>query len=338
MPKKITTLEEYYASFERSKPKRNIIPDVDLVDYRDDIMSVMKILLDNNKRPQNGWYKRIANFILYDVPLDTWCERVNAIIETSKAFPQGGMPMTLESQKLLYGDNEGQKRWEKYRSKQSETNTFKYKKEQYGWTQEEFATYNKSRAVTVALMVERYGEDEGMRKWFDYCERQAYTNSLEYYIENYGADGESKWLELNKQKAGSQPTQSPVSNLEQEFVLQLTEYIGKPLDYSCQTKQYCVYTDDRAYFYDIVHNQRAIEFNGDYWHCNPKLYEANYYHRVMDLLAEDVWKRDKYKAEVLDKERNVKTMTIWEHDYRLNPDQQIKKAAEWIREEQVSNE
>lgn len=338
MPKKITTPEEYYTSFAKSKPKRNALGDIDISGYRTDIVSVMKILMTNGKNPANGWYKRISNFILYNVPSHTWCNRVVAIIDTARAFPQGGMPMTLKSQQLLYGDIEGQKRWEKYRNRQAETNTYKYKKEHHGWSEQEFDAYNKSRAVTIELMVERYGEEIGTQKWIDYCERQAYTNTLIYYTKKYGVDGEQKWLELNRQKAAGRPSQSPVSNLEKEFVKRLSEYINKQLDYSYQTKQYCVYTNNRAYFYDIVHNQRAIEFNGDYWHCNPSLYEANYYHQIMDLLAEDIWKRDKDKVEVLLKERDIKTLTVWERNYRLDPEQEIKKAAKWIQEEQASNE
>ena len=66
----------------------------------------------------------------------------------------------------------------------------------------------------------------------------------------------------------------------------------------------------------------AIEFNGDYWHANPKIYKEN------DLLkrpggklikAKQIWDWDKFRKEFLEF-NGYKLITIWEADYRNNPD------------------
>lgn len=66
----------------------------------------------------------------------------------------------------------------------------------------------------------------------------------------------------------------------------------------------------------------AIEFNGDYWHANPKIYKEN------DLLkrpggklikARQIWDWDKFRKEFLEF-NGYKLITIWEADYRNNPD------------------
>ena len=91
-----------------------------------------------------------------------------------------------------WGEKEGKKRWKSYCDKQAETNTFEYKQEKYGWSKEQFEEFNKSRAVTLELCIERHGEEAGRKMWDEYCERQRYTTSLEYMIEEYGEEEGTK--------------------------------------------------------------------------------------------------------------------------------------------------
>jgi len=47
-----------------------------------------------------------------------------------------------------HGPEEGKRRYEEYKNFLAEKNTFEYKKEKYGWTEEKFKQFNNSRAVT----------------------------------------------------------------------------------------------------------------------------------------------------------------------------------------------
>jgi G:T-mismatch repair DNA endonuclease (very short patch repair protein) len=49
---------------------------------------------------------------------------------------------------------------------------------------------SKSRAVTEKNMIAKYGQEEGMRRWNSYCQRQALTNTFEYKKEKYGMSKE----------------------------------------------------------------------------------------------------------------------------------------------------
>lgn len=60
-------------------------------------------------------------------------------------------------------------------------------------TREEYEAYNKSRACTKENFLRRHGEVEGIKRWHDYCYREFYTNSLNYYMQKYGEDGKTKW-------------------------------------------------------------------------------------------------------------------------------------------------
>jgi hypothetical protein len=62
---------------------------------------------------------------------------------------------------------------------------------------------------------------------------------------------------------------------------------------------------------------KAIEFNGDYWHCNPNKYDANYYHKQMGLYAHEIWQRDEQKK-FLCMSNNIDLMTIWEDEWKYN--------------------
>lgn len=130
--------------------------------------------------------------------------------------------ITLENLISKYGEVEGNKRWKSYCDKQAETNTFDYKLNKYGITEEEFNAFNKSRAVTLKNLIKKYGEDEGIKRWEAYCERQKYTNSYEYFIEQYGEDeGNRKWQNFNKGRS----CQTFKNTLEKRVYEELTTYI-----------------------------------------------------------------------------------------------------------------
>ena len=58
-----------------------------------------------------------------------------------------------------------------------------------------------------------------------------------------------------------------------------------------------------------------IEYNGDYWHCNPTKYEANYFHHKKNKTAKEIWDYDKNKLDLALK-YNYNSEVIWESDYK----------------------
>lgn len=70
---------------------------------------------------------------------------------------------------------------------------------------------------------------------------------------------------------------------------------------------------DTNFFVDLynVKTRQIIECFGDYWHCNPKKYNKNYYHNRIHKTAKEIWKHDKDRIKTLTKLGfNVKI--IWE--------------------------
>lgn len=68
---------------------------------------------------------------------------------------------------------------------------------------------------------------------------------------------------------------------------------------------------------DIVNceTKRAIEFNGDYWHCNPETYKCEYMHPVFKRTAEWIWEKDKNKIEKA-KALGYDILVVWESEWK----------------------
>lgn len=95
---------------------------------------------------------------------------------------------TLENMISRYGIDEGTKKWNDYRSKQAETNSYEYKKQKYGWTREQFNAYNKSRASTgktngnygkgfYKVWIDKFGLEEANQRLDQFKQKQSENNT-----------------------------------------------------------------------------------------------------------------------------------------------------------------
>lgn len=82
-------------------------------------------------------------------------------------------------------------------------------------------------------------------------------------------------------------------------------------------------------FYDLIKN-KGIEFYGDYWHCNPKFYTEKFIHPHLKIQAKEIWTRDRLRNTALKIEFGINILVIWEHDYKENPTETIKKCKEFM--------
>ena len=257
--------------------------------------------------------------------------------------------VTEKSMIRKWGEVEGKKRWEEYCKKQSETNTFEYKQEKYGWTKEQFDEFNKSRAVTLELCIERHGEKEGKKIWDEYCERQRYTNSLEYMIEEYGEEeGTIKYtnfatirsqtgiMALNAGLGFSKISQIMFNTL----IEKLNELnINSDIYYETLNYEYRVQYSKpikcfKLDFYDKTKNL-VIEFLGDYWHANPNKYKSD------DIInrhgtyvnVNSIWEADESRKNIIKEALNNPIyIEIWESDWNENPDKIIEEILKYYNE------
>jgi G:T-mismatch repair DNA endonuclease (very short patch repair protein) len=124
------------------------------------------------------------------------------------------------------------------------------------------------------------------------------------------------------------------SNSELKFVNDLLSH------YKPSTTFYCALPDNKQFFrhfkdegitlaYDFVCEKKIIEFNGDYWHCNPFIYEPTYFHKFMKCTAQEKWDIDKKKIELI-KKAGYEVLVIWESEYQENKELTINKCIEYL--------
>ena len=161
--------------------------------------------------------------------------------------------------------------------------------------------------------IEKYGEEKGQEKYNKLHKQLRNNFNKQYYIEKYG---EEKGIEMWSKKYQYSQGSSKISNkLFKEIVNKLN--INIPI--YCRNiskKEYGKYLKNGVYvFYDFVIPELkiCIEYNGDYWHCNPNKYDASYYHKQRKMLAKDIWEYDKVKKDVMLKE-GYDYYIIWDTD------------------------
>jgi len=73
----------------------------------------------------------------------------------------------------------------------------------------------------------------------------------------------------------------------------------------------------------------VVEFNGTYWHCDPRFYEKNYFNQKKKLNAEQIWCYDNDRKTFLEG-LGYKVIVVWEHDYKTNSEQTLNILSEFI--------
>lgn len=226
--------------------------------------------------------------------------------------------VTRENLSELYGDI-GLDKFDSYRQKQADTNSFEYKAKKYGMTEEEFDAYNSSRACTRINLIARHGEEKGTTMWEQYVERQRYTTTLEYFVEEYGkVDGNEKYTDFCK---GRLSFFGGKSIIEEEVYQELKSKHH-------MLSQHPLFSfSGGAYDMGCLPSKKLIEFYGDYWHTNPEIYDETFL--IHGKEARDIWKKDEIKVKMAEN-NGYQVLIIWEKDWRMDKEAQISRALHFL--------
>jgi very-short-patch-repair endonuclease len=270
---------------------------------------------------------------------------------------------TVSEEKLLfvYGDLIGSEKWKSYKDKQAITNSFEYKNSKFGMSLDEYKEYNKFRAVTEYNCILKHGVDKGLDIWNNYKQRQSYTNSKEYFLNECGKS-EEEYLEINKKKGHNLDSYLLKYESEELALSKLCEYFSKQtLSYSKQSQklfndlvkesiffnkkyyyaehnnEYGLYDIEcrKYYKYDFVcpDLKLVIEYHGDHYHGNPDIYNPSDYLKGRGcghLRALDKWKSDDIKNNRIKIDRGFDVLIIWESDYLKNPPLVIERVLNYV--------
>jgi len=258
-----------------------------------------------------------------------------------------------------HGEEVGLRKYEEYRKRQAYTCSKEYMMSEKNMSESDWEKYNASRASTKENFIKRYGEVLGETKWKQYCEHESYAGcTLEYFIDMYGENtGRAKYLELCARKAltlqnfiskyGLDEGKSrfeklqnkSYSDVSQSMFLKIDEILGNfATDSKYATKNaeevINLFFDNgtcRTCRPDYKLNTKIIEFNGDFWHANPKYYAANeFIYTNGKHLVKDIWEADAIRKHALE-QLGYKVKVVWERDYYDNPDKVIAECVDFLK-------
>jgi hypothetical protein len=172
---------------------------------------------------------------------------------------------------------------------------------------------NKQSTFTLAKCIKKHGEKQGLEVWTD---RQKRWKNKVFNDKTYIGRGFSK-----------------VSDAFINTVIDKLKILNPDILLQHGSNEKFI-TDpelNRVYKYDLTTNDRKIiEFNGDYWHCNPIKYESDYYHKVKKKTAAEIWEYDCRKIEIASK-YNYSVKVIWEADYNKDPEKTVEECLKFLK-------
>lgn len=174
----------------------------------------------------------------------------------------------------------------------------------------------------------RYGDDLGRKKYAEYIKRNKFK-VLKSFRQKYGKDGDLKYQEYREsiriKKGYSVVSQELFDALQHRFP-KLVMFYGEN-EFTIARQNRVVYPDCFIPTLNIV-----IEFYGDKYHANPKLFKSNdkphpFNHKIT---AKEIWKYDLERQQIIETEQTC--LIVWEYDYRNDKDLVLSKLEEFIND------
>lgn len=154
---------------------------------------------------------------------------------------------------------------------------------------------------------------------------------IEYWIKKGYSENEAKEKIIETQKQNGQHLKNKLKN-DKRFLKQFKEN-NNIVFQELSNKEVIMYNENikNIYMYDYVDftNKKVIEFNGDYWHCNPHKYNESYNHPLIKKTAKEIWEYDKEKIDFV-KNKGYDILVIWENEFKQNRNKVVKKCIDFI--------
>jgi hypothetical protein len=177
-------------------------------------------------------------------------------------------------------------------------------------------------SATLQGHIDRYGVELGTQKYNETCQRKGYANTLDYYLEKYGDEGKKLFQDRYDKAMSALISSKRVSKWALGICNELAQsindlyYFGdNEIRISCrEVEGLNIYVKP-----DVFYKGKIIEFNGDSWHANPNIYQADDRPNPLnqELTAAEIWQRDAAKLNLY-QSRGYNTLIVWQSDYKRN--------------------
>lgn len=256
---------------------------------------------------------------------------INHKSKTTELQRQQKSPFSIEFWKLKYpsySDDKLNELIQTFRDSALSDREFNTRLDYYikrGFSEDEGLKLIKERQTTFSLdiCIEKHGEEEGLKIW---KERQ------DKWLKTLDDKTDEEKLEIKKKKLNG----SGYSKISQDLFWNIQKHFknNEHIKFKELNNEVILYDKNTnnvfAYDYIDFKNKKVIEFNGDFWHCNPNKYDENYIHRLTNKTAKKIWEFDKTKNNFMIN-KGYDILVIWESEYRINKDEVIKKCIDFIQ-------
>lgn len=253
---------------------------------------------------------------------------------TYKMEQARGLPYFIRK----YGEEEGEKRYQKLCEVRKSQNSVQYRVNKYGeidgkkkWEKE---CRLKGVKQKLDYYIEKYGKKEGEKRYQEFCRSKLCT--LSSFENKFGKErGREKYIDYRKAFLKGRSLRIRKSKFQNEFVEEVLRYgrfSNNALLFGDSELLIFDHGTGAGFFYDLCSpkTKKIVEIHGDYWHANPQIYNSDYYHPVKKIKASQIWAADKIK-EILAEKNGYDVLVVWEKDIRFNRYPEIKKCIKFLK-------
>lgn len=245
-------------------------------------------------------------------------------IKTSKFDPLTSSKLSHDACKkesfiLKYGDEIGESKFLDHRKSKGKSLRLEYWLNK-GFSENEAKEKLKARQAVGSKenFIKRHGYDDGIKRW------QLRQNMWQKTMRSKPAEEIAR---INKLKGTSQLSKFKNGSFSTMISKAENELCGILNGVS----QFLLENEKSFYLYDINIGNKIIEYNGDYWHANPKIYNEFWINKNNKLTALQIWERDRRKLEFAES-KGYKVLTIWESDWKNNKNECIEECMRFLND------
>jgi len=171
---------------------------------------------------------------------------------------------------------------------------------------------NSQKYFSKEICIQKHGELEGLKVW---------NNRQEKWQNTLNAKSQEEKARINRLKLSKGITVSKAEKI-------LLNEIKQVIPTVCHQFT-LVNSNKKQYVYDIQVNNKIIEYNGDFWHCNPARYSSEFINPRTKLRATNKWDSDRIKLQYA-RDQGYEVLVIWESDFKKNKEEVIKKCIQFL--------
>ena len=120
-------------------------------------------------------------------------------------------------------------------------------------------------------------------------------------------------------------------NFFKELEQELPEYFLHNSITGYKGNERWILCNKKLYYVDYIIQNCVIEYNGSFWHADPRKFLPDTWHSVCNKNAKDIWDQDKERIDNLTG-LGYNVLTIWSDDVKENKQNVIKKCKEFLDE------